>query len=341
MKPKISVVLPTYNREHFLSLTLKSIFNQDFRDFEVIVLDDRSTDNTKKTAEAFADKRLRYIKNKQNLGYGLNLDKGFRLSKGKYVFLISDDDLILRSDTFSSIYNEMEKKNVGYAQTGLMYYSSDPYHPSSLDHVDSKLIYIPPSKDVILQTLNWHFGCVSGNVFRRDLLEKNDVIDDVWWPYFRAIYRSILKTGCLYFGHHFIVARISTTGLIKWLDQKVNKGFYMRKLFQIYKEFDRSDERFDFFLKNRLDFLIGQLIGIKYYTSNRNVKYISKEIVKYRPDYIYDLYFWRNVLLALILPKFFLKIVRFFRIKISSNKMLGFVKSINLSENLNTFLKTS
>ncbi len=338
--PTITIVLPTYNRPYYLKKTIQTILNQDYPYFELLILDDASTDNTQEVVEAIQDKRISYVRNKKNLGYGQNLRNGFKFAKGKYIFLISDDDLIMQTDTVSHVIKKMESTQAGYAQLGLMYYDDDWFRPTSLDHVGEKEFYLPPSEDIILKTLNWHFGSISGNIFRKDLVKQEDLIDDVWWPYFKAIYRAILKHGCVYFGHHFIVARISTTGLIKWLDMKVNKDFYMNLLFEIYKEFDASEERLAMFKKNRLDFVLSTLVGIKYYTSNANIKSMAKEIVRNRPEYLFELDFWRPVVTALCMPKILLSILRKVRLEISKIKMKNYIKKIALEKNLTKSLQS-
>ncbi len=336
---KISVLLPTYHREDQLQFSIKSVLNQDFTDFELLILDDYGKDNTEKIVKSFKDNRIIYIKNKKNIGYGNNLKKGFRLAKGTYVFLLGDDDVILKNDTLRIMYDQMEKKLAGYAQVGYIFCDSDFYHPTSLNHVTQKLLYIPPTKDIILKTLNWHFGSISGSFFRKDLFNEEDIIDDVWWPYYKAIYRAIQSRGCIYFGNHYIVARISTSGLIKWLDSKVNKEFYMNKLFEIYKEFDDSISRFQTFQKNRLDFVLSTFPGIKFYTSNGNIISMAKDILRHRPQYKYEIIFWKNIVIALLIPNIILSMIRTLRLLIAKNQMTSFTHSINLKKHLDEVLK--
>ena len=68
-KPMVSVIIPTYNRAHLIERSLKSVLNQTYRNFEVIVVDDASTDNTKDIVEVERDKdpRIKYVLNEKNL----------------------------------------------------------------------------------------------------------------------------------------------------------------------------------------------------------------------------------------------------------------------------------
>lgn len=92
--PETTVLVPCYNYAAYLSECLESILSQTYKDFEVIVLNDCSTDNTEEVAKSFSDSRIRYIRNERNLGNIDNFNKGIRLSspQAKYLCLISADD---------------------------------------------------------------------------------------------------------------------------------------------------------------------------------------------------------------------------------------------------------
>jgi len=95
-QPKVSILLPTYNGARWIGETLKSIFSQDFTDFEIIVSDDCSQDNTIETIKSFNDKRIRVYRSKRNLGYGGNLQVLEKLPKGgDILFLMDQDDILL------------------------------------------------------------------------------------------------------------------------------------------------------------------------------------------------------------------------------------------------------
>lgn len=93
--PKISVIMPVYNAEKFLDKAIKSILNQTFKDFEFIIINDGSKDNSLKIIKEFQkkDKRIVLINNKKNLGLQKTLNKGLRISKGKYIARMDSDDI--------------------------------------------------------------------------------------------------------------------------------------------------------------------------------------------------------------------------------------------------------
>jgi len=92
----ISVGMPVYNGDQFLEATLKSVVNQTFGDFELIISDNASTDRTAEICQDFVaqDKRIQYHKNEKNLGAGRNYNKVFNLAKGEFFRWQNADDLI-------------------------------------------------------------------------------------------------------------------------------------------------------------------------------------------------------------------------------------------------------
>lgn len=88
-----SVIIPTYNREHFLKISLESVLTQTFRDFELIIVDDGSTDNTKKIVKNYKSKKVKYFYQK-NKGPAAARNLGIKKAKGQFLcFLDSDDRL--------------------------------------------------------------------------------------------------------------------------------------------------------------------------------------------------------------------------------------------------------
>jgi glycosyltransferase involved in cell wall biosynthesis len=113
-KPKISVIIPCYNcRENVLS-TIRSIQNQNFSSFELIVVNDFSIDNTSLFLEQLQneDKRIKIINNNKNMGTLYSRSIGALSSKGKYIYPIDSDDMFLDKDIFSIITNFAEKENL-------------------------------------------------------------------------------------------------------------------------------------------------------------------------------------------------------------------------------------
>lgn len=90
--PKISVIIPTCNRARFLRAAVESVLQQTFQDFEIIVVDDASTDETPALMSGFADRRIRYLRHESKQGQGATRNAGIRAARGEYVALLDDDD---------------------------------------------------------------------------------------------------------------------------------------------------------------------------------------------------------------------------------------------------------
>jgi glycosyltransferase involved in cell wall biosynthesis len=89
---KVSVIIPTYNRAEFLRSAIVSALNQTFKNIEIIVADDKSTDNTKEVVESFKDRRIKHITNKINMGPSATRNSAILASKGEYIAFLDDDD---------------------------------------------------------------------------------------------------------------------------------------------------------------------------------------------------------------------------------------------------------
>ncbi len=90
--PKVSVVIPTHNRAELLRLAITSVLNQTFQDFEVIIVDDASSDNTHEVVSDFNDSRIKYIRHETNKGDSTARNSGIIASNGKYIGFLDDDD---------------------------------------------------------------------------------------------------------------------------------------------------------------------------------------------------------------------------------------------------------
>jgi len=96
--PKVSVILPTYNRVHLIGRAIQSILNQTYQDFEIIIIDDGSKDDTEKIIRGFQekDKRIKYIRFEENKGAAAARNAGIKMSKGEYItFQDSDDEWVI------------------------------------------------------------------------------------------------------------------------------------------------------------------------------------------------------------------------------------------------------
>jgi glycosyltransferase involved in cell wall biosynthesis len=92
--PKITVIIPTYNRGAFICDAIDSVLSQTFQDFELIIVDDGSTDNTAVLISAYADSRLRYL-TQENKGRSNARNRALAVAQGEYIAFLDSDDMYL------------------------------------------------------------------------------------------------------------------------------------------------------------------------------------------------------------------------------------------------------
>lgn len=126
MKKKlITVIIPTYNRADYIEETIQSVLNQTYQNFEIIVSDDGSTDNTKEIVESFNDRRIKYIFHENSGLPAVTRNRGIKQSSGEYIALLDSDDLWL-PDKLKKQIGEFEKNgNIGLVCTKSFHFNKE------------------------------------------------------------------------------------------------------------------------------------------------------------------------------------------------------------------------
>lgn len=121
-KPLISVVMPTYNREDLLPRAIESILNQTYKNFEFIIVDDGSTDNSAELIKVYQkqDPRIRFVKNDRNRGISYSRNRGMDLACGKYLAIMDSDDFSTPDRLEKSL--SFFKKHPDYTAVNSVYY---------------------------------------------------------------------------------------------------------------------------------------------------------------------------------------------------------------------------
>ncbi|AHG44174.1 glycosyl transferase family 2 [Rhizobium leguminosarum bv. trifolii CB782] len=116
--PTVSVIIPTYNRARFIRGAIESVFGQSFSDFELIVIDDGSTDETAKIVGALGDNRLNFIR-QENRGRSAARNRAIALARGRYIAFLDSDDMYL-PDKLSQQVDYMDS----HPEDGMIYTSA-------------------------------------------------------------------------------------------------------------------------------------------------------------------------------------------------------------------------
>ena len=123
---KISVIIRVYNVEEYLKRCLDSVVNQSYKNLEIILIDDGSTDNSSKILKQYSQKDVRIIiLNQKNLGAGAARNKGIKVATGKYIVFMDPDDFYPDSNVLMALYETIEKYEVNIAGGGLIEFLPD------------------------------------------------------------------------------------------------------------------------------------------------------------------------------------------------------------------------
>ena len=97
MYPFFSIIIPVYNSQKYLRICINSVLKQNFKNYEILIIDDFSKDKSKNICNDFKkiSPKIKIIENKKNLGVSLSRNKGIKNSNGKYIIFLDSDDILL------------------------------------------------------------------------------------------------------------------------------------------------------------------------------------------------------------------------------------------------------
>jgi len=173
--PTVSVIIPTYNRAHLIGRAIQSVLNQTYQDFEIIIVDDGSTDNTEEVIKEYQeqDKRIRYIRHEKNKGGSAARNTGIKLTRGEYIaFQDSDDEWLPEKLEKQMKVFENPPPKVGVVYTGFWRIENN------------KKIYIPFSwvkqkeGNIHKELLKGNFVTTQSIVARKECFKKAGMFDE-------------------------------------------------------------------------------------------------------------------------------------------------------------------
>ncbi|WP_372518627.1 glycosyltransferase family 2 protein [Candidatus Ruminimicrobiellum ovillum] len=207
MNVKVSVIIPVYNVENYLRQCLDSIVGQTFKDFEIIVVNDCSTDNSGSILEEYAKKDDRFIiiNLSENKGQGNARNQGLNIAKGKYITFIDSDDWVA-PDYIELLYNEINENNLDVVCASAFLY----------DNITKK---ITDRKEASADFLN--------NIKKERLLvlDKDSFVVTVWAKIYGKNFLNDNEIRFRLDNYHednlFIFETIINTNKIKFTDNKI------------------------------------------------------------------------------------------------------------------------
>ncbi len=318
-KPFFSIIIPTYNRASDLQFALYCILRQDFLNFEIIVSDNCSTDNTKVIVESYKDKRIRYFRNKKNIGVILNLRKAITYARGDYVFFHGDDDFLLYETSLQEISMMIKKYNPGYIRVNYICLTPDKKRIFDFrvnkSFVNNRYLSQHSENEKVLSfILGSDSAFITGIVYRNTLPENITVINSELFAWIKILFFTTKNSGAYFIAKQHIIASWST-----WSTNKSQSN----PLYSLIQG-KLSSENYLNFIKEQLDkksyreFLNTQLMGIyvkmfpaiKLYIGNKNMLQLSARLRYLDREFENNIFFWAYLAFTLIIPRFLLKFIK-------------------------------
>jgi teichuronic acid biosynthesis glycosyltransferase TuaG len=204
-EPLISIVMPAYNAERYLKEAMDSVLKQTYSNWELILIDDGSSDNTVEVATKVAanDSRIKFYINPENLGVSNTRNKGISLANGEWIAFLDSDD-IWKEKKLEKQLNFSKEKKSDFTYSGVCYISENgtPY----------KGLFEVPLITSYQELLKQNVITCSSVLIKKNLLETVEMErDDMHEDY--AVWLRILKTGINAHGLNepLLIYRISST----------------------------------------------------------------------------------------------------------------------------------
>lgn len=283
--PKVSVIIPTYNRAEFLRSAIRSVLDQSVQDFEIVIVDDGSKDNTEEIVRSFNDKRIKYIHHETNKGAAGSRNTGLMHSNGEYIAFLDDDDEWLPEKLKMGVdLLENSPPKIGGVYSGFF----------KVDRTNGRvLVQITPTKrgdifhDMFIE--NW-VGTSSIVLLRKGCFEKVGLFDegivfgedyDMWIRISKEFHFEYIKTPLVRYYIHG--NRLST-----------NLGMQIRGYETVSKKYEQ------FFVLNKKSYSRRYLVLGVFYCYHKDIKKGREAFLKAIRLYPFDIRCYYNLGLSLL-----------------------------------------
>lgn len=233
MKNLISIVVPVYNASRFLDETIKTVLDQTYEDWELVFIDDCSTDNSQEIIKQYMkkDKRIKYFRQEQNGGPALARNKGIDESKGNFLCFLDADDL-WDKDKLEKQLNFMIEKQVAFSYTSYEFATFDGTKTGKKVIAKEKMNYKQILKNNIISTITV--------MFNLDLIDKELIkMPDLKYVEDTATWFKILRNGFIAYGISDVYSYYRRTSNT----ESSNKFKTQKRLWNLY----RKEEKMGFF----------------------------------------------------------------------------------------------
>jgi len=317
---KLSILIPTYNGSQTITRALQSILSQNFSDYEIIICDDGSTDNTVEIIKSFQDQRIKFFEFTQNVGYAKNLQRCFEKAFGDIIFLFSQDD-ILAQGALQKTYNAfLLADDIGAVTRPYFWFDQDIKKPVRavlpLDKNQNTIVSIFDSAKIFNQVM-WSSGQLSGLALKREFLKipvgdesrTTGVRDECFTAHIYPFLDIFKNHQCVFLNDYTVAVSIPTS------QSRTHSEIYDISPTESWMKMYRAllaEEKFKkpraWGINQMAKNYVG-LIQIKTSASQKHLWRETKLLLKYRWQNIFHPLFWFYSVLCLILPPQILRLI--------------------------------
>lgn len=238
--PKVSVIVPVYNSEKFISRCIKSVLSQSIDDWELILIDDGSTDDSGIICNDYAikDKRIK-VHHIENRGVSNARNIGIECAEGKYILFLDSDDY-LDSECIEKSYDLCEQNNLDVLQ-----YSIVRVYKDKAFSVDAKVVSIMPGIDYLKTECG--LLCAGGNIIKRALIGGNRFPVGIKYGEDRMFLLKtiekaeyVMRTSCINYYYEYNPNSASQTPKTNAVIDSINSTLRLKEEFPYLKDYFNS-----------------------------------------------------------------------------------------------------
>ncbi len=263
---RFSIIIPTYNSEKEIDRAIESINNQTYKDYEIIVIDDCSKDNTYNVLQKYND--IKIIKNEENIKAGGSRNKGINCAKGDYIIFLDADDYLAESNTLERI-----DKVIGKETTDIIYLGF-----KIVGKIEEEWIPTQENSTISKRAREWKYENVWDVCWNREFLNKNNIrfVEKKFFEDFPFYYKGIIKAK------KYKVASFITHIYTMFKDDSMTSSINPEKLKDLYYNVNEflnllNDETIDTDIKPDIVYAIYRVVEystrlLKQYEKTINIK---------------------------------------------------------------------
>ena len=312
--PYISVCLPALNMEKYIEQTLLSIINQSFQDFEIIVVNDNSNDNTENILNKLylEDNRIKIIKNYSNRGVYYSRVEAILNSNGKYIILMDPDDMFLNENLFKELYNYNINNNLDIIEFIVFHqiegrrnviYPNNHFE-AHYHNFSKNIIYQPELSELLFKVpeKNTYTYSICRNIWNKMIRKKvfldmkefighdylnrfvitaDDMLMNLISYHFAHNYSNIDLPGYMYNLRTVSMSR-GDGGIELKIIRSINHLFYFKIFYKYIKQFEMNRKSLYYEIKNLRRFI--------HFIKDYNITSYNKETKDLLNDIINDKY---------------------------------------------------